>query len=265
MNTTREEQIGTALVTAILSGDTLAARRLFGMVEVSSEVLGKILIQVCLRADFEMVELLIAKGANIHEEEGEAIKYAVFNGDTAILRLLIENGATLHEIVLKGLHIACTYCKDEILEFILTSALDMLTYGNVSQYERDRFMTEVNQSLFAAIPAPCTENSSRTISLLLDRGGADPNYVDALMNVSVFGLASVSDKIDIMRILLEYGAEPNINNGEALTMAVNANKVRAVRFLLTDANMDYGVRTRALRLAEEKGHTEIASLLTDSV
>lgn len=263
-------QYNVALFTAIHNGDVSTVRRYFEIWNLNEitdihwrermDILGQELIKVCARADYAMAELLITIGANIHVNRGEAIKYAVINGDIAMLILLINSGATPEEIVVQGLHKACMFCHESIVEYILTQAIDLATYSGVSQDEYEKFMVKLNDSLLMAIPAPCT-NSARIISLLLDMGGANPNYVDSMMGLSVLAVASVSEKIDIMRILVDHGADPNINNGVALIMAVNANKVRAVHFLLSETNIDDGIRTRALRTAEDKGHTEIATLL----
>jgi ankyrin repeat protein len=85
------------------------------------------------------------------------------------------------------------------------------------------------------------------------------------------GSRARADALDLLRLLLSYGADPNqrgINDWTALHVAANQQSVDAIQ-ILVDAGADPGLRTRIddcltpREEAERAGHHDIARLLAD--
>lgn len=99
------------------------------------------------------------------------------------------------------------------------------------------------------------------IKLLLDRG-ADVNNIEKYGDTALIWAAVHCDE-DMVRYLLEKGADANLGNGSALRSAVVEGRENIVRILL-----DHGVsdlRNNALMHAIEKNFLKIFKLLLDKV
>ncbi|MGX5846721.1 ankyrin repeat domain-containing protein [Mesorhizobium sp. PL10] len=112
------------------------------------------------------------------------------------------------------------------------------------------------------------------ISTLLD-AGSDPNYQDHGGFPAIIAALSTdrSDRLEIVRVLIDGGADPNmrgVNDWTPLHYAVAIRNVEALRLLLT-AGADPALETRiddyttALEEADNAGFEAGASLLRDAM
>ncbi|MDX8480962.1 ankyrin repeat domain-containing protein [Mesorhizobium sp. VK24D] len=112
------------------------------------------------------------------------------------------------------------------------------------------------------------------IATLLD-AGSNPNYEDHAGFPSIIAALSTErpDRLEIVRILVEHGADPNmrgVNDWTPLHYAVSRRDAEAVRLLLASGG-DPSLRTSiddyetALEGAEQAGFEAGASLLLDAL
>jgi len=95
--------------------------------------------------------------------------------------------------------------------------------------------------------------------------GADVNTViDTASNcIPVLTYASKNDEIEIVKLLLEAGADINAEDGAALEKASYFGLIEIVKLLL-DAGVDvYAGDHSALHSAEWEGHSEIVKLIIE--
>ncbi|KUM28444.1 hypothetical protein AU467_11490 [Mesorhizobium loti] len=115
---------------------------------------------------------------------------------------------------------------------------------------------------------------SSFLGALLD-AGSNPNYEDLAGFPSIIAALSTErpDRLEIVRILLEHGADPNmrgVNDWTPLHYAVSQRDAEAIRLLLA-SGADPSLRTRiddyetAQEGADEAGFEAGASLLRDAM
>jgi hypothetical protein len=100
--------------------------------------------------------------------------------------------------------------------------------------------------------------------------GANPNMKNGDGNTPL-GLAAEKGHTEMVKVLLEYGANPNMKNGNGSTPLSGATYygcTDSVKVLLeygADPNMKYGNGKTPLSLAAKKGHTEIVKILNQYI
>ena len=139
----------------------------------------------------DVVELLLSWNADaIHvpqDEVGISIACASESGHIAVVRRLVEYGADAD---------AFTYALYKVVE------------GNyVAEYLLDHGADYNASSTYHASPwvHACHEGSPAMVRLLLDRG-ADPNLAHTTTGETLLMRAALKCRIDVTRLLLEYGA-----------------------------------------------------------
>ena len=58
--------------------------------------LDELLIDAVFGGNLDIIEFLLANGANIHAKDDEALRYAVFGGNLDIIKFLLANGADVY-------------------------------------------------------------------------------------------------------------------------------------------------------------------------
>ncbi|KAJ7029880.1 ankyrin repeat-containing domain protein [Mycena alexandri] len=90
--------------------------------------------------------------------------------------------------------------------------------------------------------------------------GADPNMPDPMV---LQAAVSHGDE-PIVNLLLAHGADPNIEGGTVLRAAAHSGNLKIVQLLLdqgADPNVQGGAHSTAMQAASERGHDEIVELL----
>lgn len=179
------------------------------------------------------VEAALAAGASIHARDARqqtALLIAVQRGDSDLASYLIGRGADVN-----------AQAANQDTPWLLAGALGrteilaaMLDAGNVDYAKRNRYGGN------ALIPA-CERGHLETVRLLLSRSEIDVNHVNNLGWTALLEAVILSDggprHIEIVKLLLAAGADPNIADRDGVTPLRHARDRRfdAMAALIKDA------------------------------
>ncbi|KAJ7663354.1 ankyrin repeat-containing domain protein [Mycena polygramma] len=202
-----------------------------------------------------LVELLLARGADINAEGGVALQEACSTDNLAVVELLLERGADpnmqggYHGNALQAAVVSSSN-KLAVVEALLAHGADV----NIQDGEYGTALQAASNSGHVAV-----------VELLLARG-ADINIQDGEYGTALQA-ASYQGHVVIAELLLARGADINIQDGEygtALQAASNSGHVAVVELLLAhraDVNIQGGYYGTALQASSRWGHTDIVQLL----
>jgi hypothetical protein len=191
------------------------------------------LLTAASRGDHDAVGAALTAGAALdaRDEQGQsALLLAVQRGDLDLSRNLIRAGADINAAA-----------ANHDTPWLLAGALGrtemlraMLDTGKVDYAKRNRYGGN------ALIPA-CERGHVETVRLLLERSAIDVNHVNNLGWTGLLEAVILSDggprHIEIVRMLLAAGADPNIADKEGVTPLQHARDRRydAIAALIRDA------------------------------
>ena len=121
---------------------------------------------------------------------------------------------------------------------------------------------------FTSLMYASLDGHTDIVKLLLERG-ADPNIKHRFYGHTALMKATENSHIDIIRILLEKGANPNIRNELGYTPLISASReghIEIVRLLLengADPNIKNNWGETPLMMASISGHSDIVRLLLE--
>lgn len=239
-------------------------------------------------AHLSTVQLLLSKGALVDRPDHEGrtpLHYASENGSSNVAKLLLEGDADPNQPMKDGqtaLQAAILAGHEDIVALLLAKGADP-----------DLHALDTTPLLIAA----AYNGHERIVSLLLEQGanvdvtsegwtamhhavvnghadiipflvqcGADVNRQDAESNQTPLQKALEENAVEVVRVLLEYGANPNQTvppNSPPLARAAREGYLEIVQLLITfeaDVNIQDGEWT-PLRYAEFGGHNAVAELL----
>jgi ankyrin repeat protein len=162
-----------------------------------------------------------AAGVKAALEAGAAIEARANHGQTALL-FAVERGnlALARDLIQRGADINAAAMNHDT-PWLLAGALGrtemlaaMLDTGKVDYTRRNRYGGN------ALIPA-CERGHVETVRLLLERSKIDVNHVNNLGWTALLEAVTLSDggprHIEIVRMLLAAGADPNIADNDGIT------------------------------------------------
>lgn len=191
--------------------------------------------------DIAAVRDMIAHGADINSNMGQALRVAVVYGHTETAALLLEHGASTDTIV-PALPYAAKAGHIQTLKLIF-------------KHSRPLIQQERNMLLHAAAKAGRTA----VVALMLDQGVPIGSvYYEAMRHACVYG------HIDVIRLLLDR--DPSIPKSEINNALVDAAELGYTEIvaLLLDRGADIHASCDApLYAAAKRGHTNTVALLID--
>jgi ankyrin repeat protein len=180
------------------------------------------LLTAAARGDAVAVEAALTAGATIDTRDGQqqtALLLVVQRGDDAVALSLIGQGADINAEAAN--HdtpwlLAGALGRTRMLAAMLeTGSVD---YGKVNRYGGS-----------ALIPA-CERGHVETVRLLLDRSRIEVNHVNTLGWTALLEAVILSDggprHIEIVKLLLDAGADPNIVDKDGVTPLKHARDRR---------------------------------------
>ena len=195
----------------------------------------------------QVVQLLLDKGANVHEGSGTALYAASRAGHTQILQMLLDQGSIDANYLPRYLRLACLGGHVSTVRILLERGADANArdpvYGNA-----------LEEASFAG--------HDEIVQLLLDCG-ADVN-APGRSGYNALQEACCKEHDSIVQMLLDHGADVNArreNTGSSLQMALRGGHDHIVQMLL-DRGVDVdGAEEKLLRERCLLGHISLPSRL----
>ena len=149
------------------------------------------LILACRHGHFEVVKLLVERGAELNSDQVETpLNLAVNNGDLRLAEFLISKGAKVNSSAASPLNLAVNNGDLKLAEFLISKG------------------AKVNSSaaspLHLAVRAP---KNRRELAELLLANGADINERNNQGNALTIAISTSGNVIDVMRLLLDSGID----------------------------------------------------------
>lgn len=211
--------------------------RLLEKIDINSYNVDLFMTIKCENGQLDCVKFLIEKGANIMGEHNHAISTAIINGHLNIINYLIEK-----DINFKYDADALIYASGnghlEIVNFLIEKGVD------------------VNASDGAALIEATYYNKLTIIQFLVEHG-ADIRA----KNSAALEIAIIKNYYEIVQYLVEKGAYANTQN--KLICAICSGNIDIVRLLVETGSDPQANISRAFRKAIEKGYLPIVYYLAE--
>eukprot|EP00794_Sanderia_malayensis_P015336 gene15336-16913_t len=192
----------------------------------------------CSRGHTKCTEILIKSGAHVNVRTAEGmtpLHFAAYNGHIGCMQILLKANANVHATTRFGctaLHQAAFFSRLQCAELIINCGGGIDTQENwgltplsVAAQKGDSKMlilllaknasTSIHEKLDGktSLQISIENNHPDCAAALLD-GGADPNARDLKGRTALHYALAGSDAERLVRLLLEYGADPSIKNTE---------------------------------------------------
>lgn len=231
----------------------------------------------------DMIALLLEKGANIHVNNEEPLFVAIKSHNTNIALLLINKGADINHMYLLGgysskplsvLYFAIKYKEVEVAKLLIDKGANITTgllslacaidFDRKQEYEIIKCLLEhdvdVNENNGKPLISICEKDAQcniNAIAILLSKGA----NVHAQDDKALLYASKTDKSLDVIKLLLDHGANPRINNDILLLIAVRKNNLELVELLL-DKGVNPHIRNdEALKISISKHYSHITKLL----
>jgi len=81
----------------------------------------------------------------------------------------------------------------------------------------------------------CSSNQLEIVKYILSLGFID---VTKPYNDAIIRACQNTDNVELVKLLIEHGADPNVEKGTCIISAINYNNINIVKYLLTIVNID---------------------------
>jgi len=229
----------------------------------------------------EIVRLLLEDGRSDPSVMGSsALNNAAANGHTEIVKMLLKDGrVNPSDSKSKSLRYASARGYSEIVKMLLKDGRadpnDRGEYYFFVVTEKDKSKV-LPQYVIDATPLMLASRKGYTdiVEMLLKDKRTDPTLGESrggpanVHHSPALSWAASEGHADIVRLLLDHGADPKASDGTiyganisaALKWAVQGNHLEVVRMLLEDGRVKDSIDT-AINLALDKGNIEMVELL----
>lgn len=220
-------------------------------------VYGSALVVAALEGHFEVVKLLVERGADVNARNGTpfsfAIRAAAAGGDNEIVELLIAKGADINahdDRYGTALHSAVSWGHAQTAELLISNGAD------INARKRDGNVLQVAIS-----------DHYYEIAKLLITHGADANAQNDSKVGNALQIATAHKNVSLVELMIANGVNVNLQGGKyetALQAAASKGSEALLELLIANgARLDIqgGKYGSALQAAAAKGHTGAVQIL----
>lgn len=215
------------------------------------------LMLITINDDFpDTMEYFIKLGYDIHYDDEFLLFYSVYMSHIWCVRILLANGADIHA----RNNSILSYSKQNIPEHLLVD--------NKPRYDNrtiiDKILIEAGAYVPNYKPIFCRCIKNRTINrdfltLLLEFNiDLNSRFDDEIIitDLYIFEILVDTAHLDIIKLCISYGANPQINNHSALRLAIIFNRLNVIKFLLDiglvlDPESEYAVKSETIDLLDQ--------------
>ncbi|AQN68741.1 putative ankyrin repeat protein [Saudi moumouvirus] len=223
---------------------------------------------ICV-GNIDMVKYLIESGADINGEFNDSILAASIYGHKDIIDYLLKNGPNF-DTINNGLMEASGDCFMSIIKYLLESGID-INYNNSFALDiacKNKHLSAIKYLLDNGSDINIRRDTLERlgtqfdiIKLLVERG-LDKKSINILLISACFCL-----RLDIIKYLIESGADVHIENDSPLIKAIYSGVYRdnkaIVQYLIENGANIHVDNNKPLILACEKDQLEMVKLLID--
>jgi ankyrin repeat protein len=231
----------------------------------------------CNNGFTEVVKLLIEYKVDVNCNMGYPLIVACYHGYTEMVQCLLDNGAYVNCLCETPLKWACNINNTDIVNMLLDKQIDVNAENGVSvsfacskgNLDLVRLLVERGASI-TLNDGMCLRNAINSCNidliLFLFQVASDKNtlFTSSVINKSFIDACKLKE-VEIVSLLIQYGANVNANNGVALCRACYCGDTDIVELLLENgANVNGGdenERDIPIKDAVYEGHFEIVKLL----
>lgn len=191
------------------------------------------LIEAAGEGDFLEVQRLVNLGADIHEDNDQALIEAVETGDLRIVEFLINHGADIHAKEDQAIFLASIEGNLPIVKFLVSRGADIHTRGEIPlHYAVLNFQFEVAEYLMEH-GAVITDNSIREAALYHDEPEPIKFLFDHGANPNILSLSQRQQYQDLI--------PPMISTSEYFQLELGIEKIRnfSDRYILSTGDKSY--------------------------
>ncbi|KAH7474303.1 hypothetical protein PRIC1_013569 [Phytophthora ramorum] len=219
----------------------------------------------CQDGQLEMVKFLVQEAqadVNLSNRTNHApLHEAVAGGFTEVVDLMLRNGADKYVVDKMGVtvwHEAAGNGSVDMLELLVQHDVSLLRNG---QEQVDKVMAR-HPFHYAAV-----EGKASFMQALLEKKLVNVNFVD-IDGCTALYYAAANGHVDVMRVLLRFGGDPNIVSirRSPLHCAVEWHRVECVKLLLEHGAARDATDKNDLvpaKVAAQKGFPDLVALLED--
>jgi ankyrin repeat protein len=211
--------------------------------------LNKSLSRAAIRGHVEVVEMLLAAGADARANKSWALQAAASNGHTAVVVLLLRHGADAHADAYMALRTASWQGNGALVQVLLA-------FPGPQRCLNFTPRNAVRARCDSALRGAAFGGHTAVVQMLLEHeADVHAENEEALRNAAMNGHANV------VQLLIQAGADVHASSDEALRRAAASGFADVVALLL-DFGADIHAREdEALLSAVENGHTNVVALL----
>lgn len=173
-----------------------------------------ILILACEYGYLDIVKYITKLDVDIHTNNDEAICMASYHGHLEIVMYLTKIGANINADILKPLRNACTLDHIDIVRYLIGQGAILDYNGCGSRYMEKPFSLA------------CSNKHIEIVQFLIEYDINKIDLTDALVNTCISG------NVDIIKILVDYGADIYICDERPLCEACASDNIDVVKYLL---------------------------------
>lgn len=231
------------------------------------------------KGHLNIINHLIATGADVNDDEGEPLQLACRKGDVVVVKTLLEAGADVNAFLGYALATAARQGHNDMVRILLDAGADVHANFDASlvgaAVEGHAAVVQILLDAGATnyIPGTPVEQSALVraveydrvdvVALLLSRISSSDPATPALLNEAL-SEACFANSADMMRMLLEKGADPRVEDDKALVYAAGIGEIDLVSMLLKLGANVHARNNNALLFAARRGHAKVVERLLEA-